>query len=123
MNPYKCGGAQQQAGLARCGLWEERRRELQILDSVSGVLRPGRMTLLLGPPASGKSTLLKALAGTLQPGRNLQVCPSTSILLAAGCPLGRFGKVHSILFACFWISLMCHDALQKWGNTGKSRLT
>ena len=72
---YKCGGAQQQAGLARCGLWEERRRELRILDDFSGVLRPGRMTLLLGPPASGKSTLLKALAGTLQPGRNLQVCP------------------------------------------------
>ena len=30
-----------------------------ILDGLSGVLRPGRPTLLLGPPSSGKSSLLK----------------------------------------------------------------
>ena len=29
------------------------------------VLKPGRLTLLLGPPGSGKSTLLKAIAGKL----------------------------------------------------------
>lgn len=34
-----------------------------IIDSVSGVLRPGVLTLLLGPPGSGKTTLLKTLAG------------------------------------------------------------
>lgn len=34
-----------------------------ILDSVSGVLRPGRYTLLLGPPQSGKTTFLRTLAG------------------------------------------------------------
>ncbi|KAK1562055.1 hypothetical protein Q3G72_005413 [Acer saccharum] len=32
---------------------------------VSGVVRPSRMTLLLGPPASGKTTLMLALAGKL----------------------------------------------------------
>ncbi|KAK9802906.1 hypothetical protein WJX73_004507 [Symbiochloris irregularis] len=36
-----------------------------ILHPMSGVLKPGRFTLLLGPPAAGKSTLLKALAGRL----------------------------------------------------------
>ena len=40
--------------------------QLVILDHVSGVLKPGRLTLLLGPPASGKSTLLKALSGRLE---------------------------------------------------------
>lgn len=34
-----------------------------ILNDVSGIVKPGRMTLLLGPPSSGKTTLLKALAG------------------------------------------------------------
>ncbi|KAL6781025.1 hypothetical protein ACKKBG_A09460 [Auxenochlorella protothecoides x Auxenochlorella symbiontica] len=34
-----------------------------IIDNVSGVLRPGVLTLLLGPPGSGKTTLLKTLAG------------------------------------------------------------
>ena len=40
--------------------------QLKILDNVSGVLQPGRLTLLLGPPSSGKSTLLKALSGRLE---------------------------------------------------------
>ncbi len=62
-----------QAGLAQVGLRREKRERLQILDGVSGVLQPGRMTLLLGPPSSGKSTLLKALAGLLTPDRNLKV--------------------------------------------------
>ncbi|CAL5218652.1 g355 [Coccomyxa viridis] len=61
------------AGLAQVGLTREKRERLQILDGVSGVLQPGRMTLLLGPPSSGKSTLLKALAGLLTPDRNLKV--------------------------------------------------
>ena len=47
--------------------------QLKILDGVSGVLKPGRLTLLLGPPASGKSTLLKALSGRLEH-TNLKAC-------------------------------------------------
>ncbi|KAI4973612.1 hypothetical protein ZWY2020_041393 [Hordeum vulgare] len=43
------------------------KHKLTILDDVSGIVKPGRMTLLLGPPASGKSTLLLALAGKLDP--------------------------------------------------------
>ncbi|CAI5970638.1 unnamed protein product, partial [Closterium sp. NIES-65] len=39
------------------------RRPYPILHGCSGVLRPGRMTLLLGPPGAGKSTLMQALAG------------------------------------------------------------
>ncbi|PNH00581.1 Pleiotropic drug resistance protein 4, partial [Tetrabaena socialis] len=40
-----------------------------ILNAGSGVLAPGRMTLLLGPPGAGRTTLLKALAGQLQPAK------------------------------------------------------
>ncbi|CAH1430816.1 unnamed protein product [Lactuca virosa] len=36
---------------------------LKILQDVSGIVRPSRMTLLLGPPSSGKTTFLKTLAG------------------------------------------------------------
>ncbi|TVU34569.1 hypothetical protein EJB05_16405, partial [Eragrostis curvula] len=36
-----------------------------ILHKTSAVIRPHRMTLLLGSPGSGKTTLLKALAGKL----------------------------------------------------------
>ncbi|KAK4490942.1 hypothetical protein RD792_001662 [Penstemon davidsonii] len=42
-----------------------RKRPLTILNDVSGIIKPGRMTLLLGPPISGKTTLLLALAGKL----------------------------------------------------------
>ncbi|KAF8011668.1 hypothetical protein BT93_J2067 [Corymbia citriodora subsp. variegata] len=44
-----------------------RKKHLTILQDVSGIIKPGRMTLLLGPPSSGKTTLLLALAGRLDP--------------------------------------------------------
>ncbi|GAA0140844.1 ATP-binding cassette [Lithospermum erythrorhizon] len=44
-----------------------RKKPLPILHDVSGIIKPGRMTLLLGPPSSGKTTLLLALAGQLEP--------------------------------------------------------
>ncbi|KAF3795433.1 hypothetical protein EJ110_NYTH04969 [Nymphaea thermarum] len=50
-------------GLLR--LTPSKKRVLKILNEVSGILRPTRMTLLLGPPGSGKTTLLLALAGRL----------------------------------------------------------
>ncbi|GLJ25054.1 hypothetical protein SUGI_0479440 [Cryptomeria japonica] len=41
------------------------KRQLKVLDNISGIIRPRRMTLLLGPPGSGKTTLLLALANRL----------------------------------------------------------
>ncbi|RHN78937.1 putative monosaccharide-transporting ATPase [Medicago truncatula] len=42
-----------------------KKRVAKILKDVSGIIKPSRMTLLLGPPSSGKTTLLQALAGKL----------------------------------------------------------
>ncbi|KAL0874148.1 hypothetical protein Bca101_023853 [Brassica carinata] len=42
-------------------------KKIGILNGVSGIIRPKRMTLLLGPPGCGKTTLLLALAGRLDP--------------------------------------------------------
>ncbi|VFQ72417.1 unnamed protein product [Cuscuta campestris] len=50
---------------------KSKKRKITILDDVSGIIKPGRMTLLLGPPGSGKTTLLLALAGKLD--RDLKV--------------------------------------------------
>ncbi|GMI86113.1 pleiotropic drug resistance 12, ATP-binding cassette G40, PLEIOTROPIC DRUG RESISTANCE 12 [Hibiscus trionum] len=47
------------------GILSSRKKKLTILKDVSGIIKPGRMTLLLGPPSSGKTTLLLALAGKL----------------------------------------------------------
>ncbi|KAL5059787.1 hypothetical protein RYX36_031391 [Vicia faba] len=44
-----------------------RKQHLSILKDVSGIIKPSRLTLLLGPPSSGKTTLLLALAGKLDP--------------------------------------------------------
>ncbi|KAJ7966133.1 Pleiotropic drug resistance ABC transporter [Quillaja saponaria] len=41
------------------------KKPFHILQNISGIIKPGRMTLLLGPPSSGKTTLLLALAGKL----------------------------------------------------------
>ncbi|KAF3960177.1 hypothetical protein CMV_015084 [Castanea mollissima] len=43
-----------------------KKRKIQILKDVSGIVKPSRMTLLLGPPGAGKTTLLHALAGKLE---------------------------------------------------------
>ncbi|XP_022868530.1 pleiotropic drug resistance protein 1-like [Olea europaea var. sylvestris] len=44
-----------------------KKRTLPILKDASGIIKPCRMTLLLGPPSSGKTTLMLALAGKLDP--------------------------------------------------------
>lgn len=40
--------------------------QISILNDVSGIIKPSRLTLLLGPPGCGKTTLLMALAGKLE---------------------------------------------------------
>ncbi|XP_050206229.1 pleiotropic drug resistance protein 2-like [Mercurialis annua] len=54
-----------EAAFGMIGLSPSKQRTVNILQDVNGIVRPSRMTLLLGPPASGKTTLLKALAGKL----------------------------------------------------------
>ncbi|GMY22102.1 pleiotropic drug resistance protein 3-like [Fagus crenata] len=39
--------------------------KISIINDVSGIIKPGRITLLLGPPGCGKTSLLKALSGNL----------------------------------------------------------
>ncbi|OAY52727.1 pleiotropic drug resistance protein 1 [Manihot esculenta] len=48
-------------------VFPSRKKPFTILKDISGVIKPSRMTLLLGPPSSGKTTLLLALAGKLDP--------------------------------------------------------
>ncbi|CAH1424985.1 unnamed protein product [Lactuca virosa] len=47
------------------GINFSQKAKLHILKDASGVIRPSRLALLLGPPSSGKTTLLLALAGRL----------------------------------------------------------
>uniref|UniRef100_A0A0D3F4C0 ABC transporter domain-containing protein n=1 Tax=Oryza barthii TaxID=65489 RepID=A0A0D3F4C0_9ORYZ len=47
------------------------KKTINILKQVNGILKSSRMTLLLGPPSSGKSTLMRALTGKLD--KNLKV--------------------------------------------------
>ncbi|KAI3899026.1 hypothetical protein MKW92_017748 [Papaver armeniacum] len=50
-------------GCIRCA--PSKKQVNKILRELNGVLKPSRLTLLLGPPASGKTTFLQALAGKL----------------------------------------------------------
>ncbi|KAI3837327.1 hypothetical protein MKW92_020572 [Papaver armeniacum] len=50
-------------GFIQCS--PSKKRVNKILRELSGVVKPSRLTLLLGPPASGKTTFLQALAGEL----------------------------------------------------------
>eukprot|EP00808_Paulinella_micropora_P013403 g48123.t1 len=51
---------------ARSYPWNRKNRDTRvILHKMSGTIRPGTMTLVLGEPQSGKTSFLKALAGCL----------------------------------------------------------
>nr|TKR74333.1 pleiotropic drug resistance protein 3-like isoform X1 [Populus alba] len=54
----------------------KQRTKISIIKDVSGIIKPGRMTLLLGPPGCGKTTLLKALSG--KPSNSLKVAGEIS---------------------------------------------
>ncbi|RVW41598.1 Pleiotropic drug resistance protein 3 [Vitis vinifera] len=57
---------------------------IKILKDVSGIIKPSRMTLLLGPPGCGKTTLLLALAGRLN-----QPLKVTGEITYKGCNLDK----------------------------------
>ncbi|KAG5152500.1 hypothetical protein JHK84_028972 [Glycine max] len=57
--------------LGSINLLPSKKSVIKILQDVSGIVKPARLTLLLGPPRSGKTTLLQALAGKLD--RDLRV--------------------------------------------------
>ncbi|XP_025626107.1 ABC transporter G family member 32 isoform X2 [Arachis hypogaea] len=57
-----------EALLRQMRILRRKRSKLTIIADISGIIRPSRLTLLLGPPSSGKTTLLLALAGRLGPG-------------------------------------------------------
>ncbi|XP_062148181.1 ABC transporter G family member 32 [Alnus glutinosa] len=54
-----------EALLRQLRIYRGKRSKLTVLYNISGIIRPSRLTLLLGPPSSGKTTLLLALAGRL----------------------------------------------------------
>ncbi|XP_002515969.2 ABC transporter G family member 29 [Ricinus communis] len=58
--------------LGMLGISFAKKTKLTILKDASGIIKPSRMALLLGPPSSGKSTLLLALAGKLDPSLKVQ---------------------------------------------------
>ncbi|XP_073142895.1 ABC transporter G family member 29-like isoform X2 [Henckelia pumila] len=60
-----CNSAE--TALSCFGIKLSKRTKLTILKDASGIIKPSRITLLLGPPSSGKTTLLLALAGRLSP--------------------------------------------------------
>ncbi|XP_027162642.1 pleiotropic drug resistance protein 3-like isoform X1 [Coffea eugenioides] len=51
--------------LARIPGLKPQESKISIVSDVSGVIKPGRLTLLLGPPGCGRTSLLKALSGNL----------------------------------------------------------
>lgn len=56
-----------------------RTEKRQVMEGVNLIFEPGKMYLILGAPRSGKSTLLKMIAGTLQMDKDHKVGGTVSI--------------------------------------------
>ncbi|PON68433.1 ABC transporter-like [Parasponia andersonii] len=52
-------------GITRLSSLDTQEAKISIIKDANGIVKPGRMTLLLGPPGCGKTTLLMALSGKL----------------------------------------------------------
>ncbi|XP_076915871.1 ABC transporter G family member 32-like [Bidens hawaiensis] len=90
------------AFLRKLRIFPGRRTKPSILNDVSGIVRPSRLTLLLGPPSSGKTTLLLALAGRL--GHELKL---SGKITYNGCELNEFVPQKT----CAYVSQQdCHMA-------------
>ena len=66
-----------------------------ILDTMNGVLHPGRFTLLLGPPGAGKSTLLNALAGRIHGNKYVR---TSGHILYNGKGFEQFKAAHTAAY-------------------------
>ncbi|KAF3614076.1 ABC transporter G family member 39 [Capsicum annuum] len=83
-----------------------KKKVVNILSDVNGIVRPSRMTLLLGPPGSGKTTLLKALAGVLD--KDLRVSDfRTSNMWPESFNLSRVTKC--VILGERKNQLLCHE--------------
>ncbi|XP_074327307.1 ABC transporter G family member 29-like [Apium graveolens] len=60
-----------ESALSCFGIKSKNKTKITILKDATGIIKPARMALLLGPPSSGKTTFLLALAGKLE--SNLKV--------------------------------------------------
>ncbi|XP_031484243.1 pleiotropic drug resistance protein 3-like isoform X2 [Nymphaea colorata] len=57
--------------LLRVAGLKPREANISVIKDVSGIIKPSRLTLLMGPPGCGKTTLLLALAGRLDKSQKL----------------------------------------------------
>ncbi|KAE9346683.1 ABC transporter G family member 34 [Phytophthora fragariae] len=53
--------------------WNKRVVQKEIIKNVSGVLKPGTITLLLGQPGSGKTSLMRVLVGQFPKSGNVKI--------------------------------------------------
>ncbi|KAL5564644.1 hypothetical protein UlMin_027808 [Ulmus minor] len=72
-------------GITKLSPSDNQKAKISIIKDASGIIKPGRMTLLLGPPGCGKTTLLMALSGKLS--QSLKVKGEISY---NGCKLEEF---------------------------------
>ncbi|KAK1363001.1 Pleiotropic drug resistance protein 1-like [Heracleum sosnowskyi] len=79
-----------------------KKERLNVLNDVSGVIRTCRMTLLLGPPSSGKTTLLLDLAGKPDP------------TLKFSGRLSQVFKQNVVLYSSTRWPRHCFDLWQHW---------
>ena len=83
--------------------------EVKLLDGITGYVRPGEMLLVLGPPGSGCSTLLAALAGRLSSNLRMEVRGRTTrIHTYVGCvhfAFLSFFPFPSLLFSLSYIGM------------------
>jgi ABC-type Mn2+/Zn2+ transport system ATPase subunit len=74
---------------------------VKLIEGVTGCVQPGEMLLVLGPPGSGCSTFIQALAGALH--KDLKVTVSHWVCVCMRTNM--YGYLSVCLYICMYVCM------------------
>nr|XP_017241653.1 PREDICTED: pleiotropic drug resistance protein 3-like isoform X2 [Daucus carota subsp. sativus] len=100
--------------IAKIGGLKSRKAKISIINEVSGIIKPGRMTLLLGPPGCGKTSFLKSLSGNPDKSLKRNICWDVFAMGLCTCTAVILQSTFNTVFNLFSGFVIPQPQIPKW---------